>query len=62
MLVESVDDEAAPRAAPRTRARRSTAPRTLTDGAVTPIGDLVPAVVVGTDGVDLVARPAGAAR
>ncbi|QDH10978.1 30S ribosomal protein S12 methylthiotransferase RimO [Nocardioides dongxiaopingii] len=34
---------------------------TLTEGSWA-VGDLVPAVVTGTDGVDLVARPTGAAR
>lgn len=33
----------------------------LTEGTFA-VGDLVPAVVVGTDGVDLLARPTGAAR
>ncbi len=57
MLVESLDGRPAPRAGPPTRAPRSTARTTLEQvPAGTAIGDLLPAVVVATDGVDLVAR------
>ena len=54
VLVESVDDDGGPRAAPSTRAPRSTARRASTDGAHR-VGDLVAAVVVGSEGADLIA-------
>ncbi len=59
VLVESVEDGPEGRAAfqgPEVDGTTS-----LTEGTYA-VGDLVPAVVVGTDGVDLVARPTGAAR
>ncbi len=59
VLVESVDDDAEGRADHQGPEVDGTT--RLVEGAFQ-IGDLVPAVVVGSDGVDLLARPAGPAR
>ncbi|WP_340538280.1 30S ribosomal protein S12 methylthiotransferase RimO [Nocardioides sp. GXZ039] len=63
VLVESLDEDGSGRAEGRAAHQGPEVDGTtsLTEGDFA-VGDLVPAVVVGTDGVDLVARPTGAAR
>ncbi|MDO9456554.1 30S ribosomal protein S12 methylthiotransferase RimO [Nocardioides sp.] len=64
VLVESTEDAADGHGAEGRAAHQGPevdGTTTLSEG-VFAVGDLVPAVVIGTDGVDLVARPTGAAR
>ena len=56
VLVESVDETGSSRVAPRTRAPRSTVDHAGGGPAGSPVGDMIQARVVGSEGVDLVAE------
>ncbi|MEO9325238.1 30S ribosomal protein S12 methylthiotransferase RimO [Nocardioides sp. C4-1] len=61
VLVESTDDDGLAEGRTDFQGPEVDGTTTLSEGAFA-VGDLVPAVVTGSDGVDLVARPTGPAR